>query len=341
MYRTAATLLIPALGALLGCSEGKRIPAIGPGYEIVILSPADDRALGKRVATILSKEIRLVRYEPTFATIDDALEEYSFYRTRKLLFAVAPAGHDSLVRMMKRATGTEVPTSFPGLWVVKEPFAAGQVLLVLTGERPALVEVLTTRGDELLEIAEETAVTLLLTNLFRAGEMAGARERMLDLWGWGVRLPPEWVVDDRFASQSFVRVWRDGPVAQLFVSWEPGRVERSPQEWLSRRDELTGLFYQGDMVSRVPDRVHASRGETPFGIEGVVLSGLWENEIYVIGGPFASWTFHCPQDDRTYFVDISVYAPDRDKRPLMRMLEAVVRTFRCGCVAPPPPEAAT
>ncbi len=327
----AIIIMALATASLGGCSGEKILPAVGPGYEIVVLSPPDHRDLGANVSRILSRDVRLVQWEPTFQVIDDVLDDDSFYRTRKILFAVAPAGHDDLRRLMKRASGTEMQSSFPGLWIVLDPFAAGQVLLVLTGEKSAIEGVLSDRPDDLLAAVEDVAVTLLLTNLFRTGETPDARDRMLDLWGWGVRLPAEWVVDDRFAEDGFVRVWRDGPVAQIFVSWEDGRPERTPEAWVLRRDQLTGLYYQGDFVTRDPARLRAETGATFHGPPGAVLGGLWENEIYVIGGPFEAWAFYCPEDDRTYFVDISAYAPDRNKMPLMRILRAVVRTFRCGC----------
>ncbi len=334
-----ALLLLTAWGlSLSACSEGKVVPAVGPGYEIVVLSPPAHRDLGQAVSEILSTEIRLIRWEPSFDVVDDVLDDDSFYRTRKLLFAVAPADDPALEQLMKRATGVQVRSSFPGLWIVREPFASGQILFVLTGEKEALLGILEERPADLLAAAEDAAVTLLLTNLFRVGEQEGARDRMLELWGWGLRLPREWTVDDRFAEDGFVRVWRDAPVAQIFVSWEPGRADRSPNDWLLRRDQLTGLYYQGDLVDRMDGRSVATAGPTPFGIDGAALHGIWENEIYVIGGPYKSWAFYCAEDDRTYFVDLSVYAPDREKRPLLRILEAVARTFRCGCVpAPTPP----
>jgi hypothetical protein len=179
-------------------------------------------------------------------------------------------------------------------------------------------------------VVEDAVVELLVRNLYRAGEIEGARGRMRRLWGWGVRVPVEWEVDDRFAAEGFVRVWRDAPVKQLFVAWEPGRVERTPAEWLARRDELTFRFYDEDRVS--PEHAAAAPDSTPFGDDGIRLEGLWINDKYVIGGPFEAWAFYCPEDDRTYLLDLSVYAPDRSKRPLMRTLEALIRTFRCGCV---------
>ena len=327
-----------ALAIATGCSDGKRVPAVGPGFEIIVLASPEARQFGERVAEILSEEIWIVQTEPRFRVVADAIDQTSFYDTRKLLFFVGADSDPDLEKTLRRATGTRTPSSVPGLWIEVEPFAAGQVAFILTGTVDSMSRVVTQQADDIVRVVEDAAVTLLLTNVFRAGEREGARRAMLARWGWGVRVPPQWVVDDRFADDAFVRVWQDGPVQQVAVAWEAGRVDRTPQQWLEHRGALVARFYDGDEV--VMDHSTARAARTPYGIDGVVLSGLWENNRYVIGGPFESYAFYCAEDDRTYLVDLSVYAPDRPKKPLMRTLEAVARTFRCGCV-PASSESAT
>jgi hypothetical protein len=329
--RTAVVFLGAVSLTLSSCGGGKRIPAVGPSHEIVILSAPGSRALAEKVSQILGAEILLVHYEPRFVTVTADLAELSFYETRKILFVVGNTEEEAFRSLLRRATGERERTAFPGLWLEREPFSAGQILFLLSGEGSAVEQSLSDGESELVAIVEEAVVELLRRNIFRAGEIAGARDRMLRTWGWGVRVPQEWEVDDRFAQEGFVRVWRDAPVAQLFVSWGPGDVKRTPAQWLDRRDELTLAFCEKDRIHRA--RSEASEGGTPFGLDGVRLTGLWENAKYDIGGPFESWSFYCSRDGRTYFVDLSVYAPDRDKEPLLRMLRALVGTFRCACVS--------
>ncbi|HMB68882.1 MAG TPA: DUF4837 family protein [bacterium] len=334
--KRAIGLALLGTAMIAACTDGKRVPAIGPGSEIVVLSSGRARSLGTAVAEILAREIRVVQFEPNFTTIDDDLSEFDFYKTRKLLFVVGEPEDEQLQEVLRRATGTRKRTSFPGLWVEHEPFSAGQVLFILAGPLGAVSDELILSQDALTAEVEETAVRLLQENVFRGGEVKRARENMRARWGWGVRLPPEWVVDDRYAEQRFVRVWHDAPVMQMFVAWEDGRVDRSPQEWMEHRDALVRDFYDGDEV--VQTWSQAKTGPSPFGPAGVVLDGLWENDRYVIGGPFRSWAFYCREDDRTYLIDYSVYAPDRPKLPLLRVLEAVGRTLRFGCTAGTDPE---
>lgn len=330
MNRAALALLLLALPGLAACSPGKRIPAVGPAYEIVILAPEGMKVLSDEVASLLGAEVVTVRHEPRFDTVTDVLKDYGYYKTRKILFAVGPRSDKSFQKALGRATGSRSPTGYPGLWIETDPFAAGQVMFWLAGEPQALVQELRTRGDELVDIVEESVVQLIVRSLYSVGEQPRARQSLRARFGWGVRLPVDFVVEDRSSDRDrFVRIWHDAPVEQMFVSWEDGKVERTPDEWLERRHELVWYHYDRDEV--VFDRSTAGKGPTPFGRDGVAMSGLWENNQYVIGGPFEAWAFYCEADNRTYLVDLSVYAPDRPKLPLMRVLRAVARTFRSPC----------
>jgi hypothetical protein len=332
LNRSAARWL-PLLASLTlaGCSTQKQLPAVGPSYEIVVLAPEGMSALADEVGKVLGEEIVTVRTEPRFDITTDTLENAKYYKTRKVLFAVGPRENKTFQKVLKQATGTRIPTDFPGLWVEIDPFSAGQLMYWLAGDPQEIAQAVRSQPDELIRIVEDATVTLLISNLYRIGEKSGARRSLRERFGWGVRLPSEWVVEDRSSEETrFVRVWRDGPVAQIFVSWEDGRVQRTPDEWLQRRHELVWYHYDRDEV--VFDRSTARRGPTPYDWDGVLLEGLWENDVYTIGGPFESAAFYCPDDDRTYLIDLSVYAPDRSKLPVMRTARAVARTFRCDCV---------
>ena len=313
-----------------GCLTEKRIPAVGPAYEIVVLAPEGMKILADEVEAVLGAEVLTVRQEARFDIVSDLLTDYRFYKTRKILLAVGPREDEAFQKLLGKATGTRRKTAYPGLWIETAPFSAGQILFWLSGDPQTIVSDLRERSDEFLAIVEDATVELIVTSIYRVGEQPNARRHLRERWGWGVRLPTEWVVEDRSSDTNrFVRIWHDAPVEQMFVSWEDGRVERTPEEWLERRHELVWYHYDKDEV--VFDRAQAWEGSTPFGVDGVALKGLWENNQYTIGGPFESWAFYCPVGDRTYLVDLSVYAPDRSKLPLQRVLRAVAHTFRPNC----------
>jgi Domain of unknown function (DUF4837) len=333
MFRGRVLLLAPVvlLAGLAGaCSSDKRIPAVGPAYEIVVMAPEGMKVLSDAVAGVLGAEIVTIRHEPRYEITTDVLSEYKYYRTRKMLFAIGPRKDASFEKLLRATTGTRSPTAFPGLYVEWEPFAATQAMFWLTGDPQTILANVRDHADELIDAVERTTVEVIQRSIYLVGEQPNARRHLRDRFGWGVRLPSEWKVEDRSSGETkFVRVWHDAPVEQMFVSWEDGRVERTVDEWIERRHELVWYHYDRDQV--VFDRTDGGEGATPFGFDGVSLHGLWENNVYVIGGPFEAWAFYCPGQDRTYLVDLSVYAPDRDKLPLQRVLRAVADTFRADC----------
>lgn len=326
----AFAVLVPLAGLAGGCSTDKRIPAVGPAYEIVVMAPEGMKILSDAVAEVLGAEIVTIRHEPRFEITTDLLSEYKYYKTRKILFAVGPRENPSFEKLLRKTTGKRAPTAFPGLHVEWEPFAATQVMFWLTGDPATIVANVRDRADELIDVVEKTTVQVIGRSIYLVGEQPNARRHLRDRFGWGIRLPAEWKVEDRSSDRTnFVRLWHDAPVEQMFVSWEDGRVERTVDGWIERRHELVWYHYDRDQV--VFDRTAGSEGRTPFGFDGVGIHGLWENNVYVIGGPFEAWAFYCPLQDRTYFIDLSVYAPDRDKLPLQRVLRAVADTFRAEC----------
>jgi hypothetical protein len=54
--------------------------------------------------------------------------------------------------------------------------------------------------------------------------------------------------------------------------------------------------------------------------------GIWQNDKYVIGGPFRAFAFH--RDGASYLLTGIVFAPGQDKVYALRQVEALMKTFR-------------
>lgn len=57
------------------------------------------------------------------------------------------------------------------------------------------------------------------------------------------------------------------------------------------------------------------------------IRGLWRMEGYFMGGPFYAMSFYNPENQRQYMVEGYVFAPQFDKRPLVREVEAIVKSI--------------
>ena len=57
------------------------------------------------------------------------------------------------------------------------------------------------------------------------------------------------------------------------------------------------------------------------------MRGLWAHEVKVMGGAFSVFYFYDGVSNRTYFIDLSLWAPGESKNVYLRQMELAVSTF--------------
>lgn len=63
------------------------------------------------------------------------------------------------------------------------------------------------------------------------------------------------------------------------------------------------------------------------GMKGVEVRGIWEMHNYPMAGPFVSYILNDPSRDRKIVLEGFVFAPNKEKRPYLFELEAMVKTL--------------
>lgn len=103
---------------------------------------------------------------------------------------------------------------------------------------------------------------------------------------------------------------------------------------IQRRDSLTKQYVAGDLAGSYmavskdivpPISFRTSDYITDFAIE---TRGLWMVVNDFMGGPFLSYTFTNPENDKIITIDGYVYNPSGPKRNFIREMEAIFRTLR-------------
>jgi hypothetical protein len=169
-------------------------------------------------------------------------------------------------------------------------------------------------------------------------EQKDLEKKLLEKYGWTVRVQHDYSIYKEFPQENFVMLRRAWPERWLFVCWQrlddPSRITL---DWaVAWRNSIGARFYENDRVVK-PET--AARGfKTPpdlsarevefTGRRALEVQGLWENEVKVAGGPFKAWAFYDEYTQQAFLIDIAVFAPGREKVPLMRQLEIMARTFR-------------
>ncbi len=64
------------------------------------------------------------------------------------------------------------------------------------------------------------------------------------------------------------------------------------------------------------------------------VRGLWRTNNYSMGGPFLGYAIVDEVQGNLYYIEGFTYAPGKNKREIMRELEAVLWSFKPAVAAP-------
>ncbi|MFH1313556.1 MAG: DUF4837 family protein [Candidatus Eisenbacteria bacterium] len=322
--------IIPVLSLLAGCSR-PMIAAFGSNSEIVIVTSPRCIDQATVLKSILERDILTVQHEQAFevrlATTADIRPE----RSRKNIILLDFLRPESLITdAILSVAGRDKDAFLEGRLNRKEMhdrWARGQVLLVIATETQRdLEDLLARESDAIFSFVSDAVQRRLNRSLFNAGEQKEVSQRLSDSYGWELRLPPRYKVDESHAAERVIKIQADRPARMITVYWEDGSWDDMAGTCLERKKMLAWEFWDQDEL--VEESLNV--GEGRFGERDcIVLSGTWDNKKYTIGGVFATYCFTCSACNRTYLVDASVFAPGLEKLPLVRELRAILATFRC------------
>ncbi|MBD3348355.1 MAG: DUF4837 family protein [Candidatus Eisenbacteria bacterium] len=327
--RTAALLCL--LAAIPVSCSGPTVAAFGEVNDVVVL--AGDEAAG-RAAEILSgaltaKSSWLVgesRFETRVARIGE-LDDFTYRRNIVLLGTWDDPEIAGIVDSRVGGLGAGDP---PGSKAVEDIWGEGQVVMaVMAGTREELVEYLSSHGEDVVEKLVDSIRDRLARRLREELEATGFDRDMEARFGWSLGPPSGYDLHPRNESDGLVFFRKTKPDRTVFVHWLPGTAEEVTEELMAeRRDEIGSLYFDGDAIEwrrqLVVEKVRLA------GRPALCMSGWWGNRELVGGGPFRSYCFHVPSQQRIYLIDAALFAPGLDKTELMRNLDAALHTFRAA-----------
>ncbi len=215
---------------------------------------------------------------------------------------------------------------------VTDAYADGQTVLILhatTAE--AFQQWAAEHGQAVLEEFFEWVTTGLGKTLYASGEQGLISAGIERRHGFRLRVPAGFFVEEQVENR-FVRLKQampSGAVLYLYIYYQKqaGGPPTAPFA-MALRDTLASVYSAGDRIE--PERTTSRRIDF-LGHDAVEIYGLYRNEQPPVGGAFKSFCFR--EGDRTYLIDLAVFNPPGEKLPLLRILEAVARTFTPGNTA--------
>jgi hypothetical protein len=323
-------IFLSVLSLLAGCS-GPQIAAFGSNSEIIIITSPRAAEEGEILKSILEREIVTIQYEKAFEVRLLTTGDVKSERNRKnvvLLDFLEPKGDLSRTILdLAKADREAMSSGERNFRTLEDRWARGQaVILIAAPTKEELTRLVTDEADRVFNYVSDQVQARLNRSLFYAGEQEAATERLASTYGWSLRLPTNYDIDETYADQRVVKILKDKPARMITVYWEGGSWEDRPATCLERKKMLAFEYWDEDEV--VEETLKITEGKF-LGHDCTVLSGTWENKKYTIGGVFVTYCFRCEDCGRKYVVDAAVFAPGLEKLPHIRELKAVLTSFRC------------
>ncbi len=303
--------------------------SISPERSIVIFSATETwQSAEEHLRAVFEAPVETPQLERAFALRRESLEEFDFFsQYGMVLFLVSLDRADEVRKFLDGFVSQETWAAAQrgDGWLVthRDLWARPQMVGILAaGSRPELLGRIQVNGDALFRVYDGFVQDVLAEPLLRRTQ-DDLKERILASTGIDLPVPRHYLVRYEDPARDAVAIWkrRAREDLQLFAQLTSGASESGLRErCLDWRRKVVTPVYGGDEV-RSEGLVSES---AVFGDRtGVRLRGLWQNQRYIMGGPFETWCIPDPRSNRTLMLDLAVFSPDRPKMAGLRELQAL------------------
>lgn len=310
---------------LVACSEDVYYAA---GKEDEIFVVADSgvwKELKNLIKESLYKDVRIVHLKPIFTVKYVEPQNFTLKQKRKNLLLISSGTSDRTFEFIRNILPSnalaKIESQGAGIFLAENCYAEGQIVVVIGAKDiTSLKEILEKKQDTLFNIFQgKIKERIKAKTLKQLNERLS--KRMRDQYGWSLKLPRQYHVSRD--SNRYVRFVRRHPDRFISVYWEStGNFDA--KYCLNERKIIAKIYYRGDQIDTTRTKIEGFkfRGRDIF-----VISGVWQNEQYVMGGPFLTYCIYEPKRKTAYFVDGLIFAPGKNKWVYLCELEAILESF--------------
>jgi hypothetical protein len=321
MDRTAFTVLLSFGLALLACGGSVSDRPIGPLREVTVVSTHWEAVSGT-ISSILQQPVLTPQPEPEFRVRVGSLDKFETYSRFRLLLFIGTRQDTLLRRMLGRRLDSLAAGDY-GLFKVPNPWAKGQFALIFAARDSAtLVPGLEAYAARIRQTLRDLLMVQMAQAVYYEGSDKGLSDSITRRQSFTLDVPKRWLLADGGSDSGFLYIHGHSPDRSVFIYWQDSSRALGVDSLLALRDRLTGRYYDGDSI----ERGYSQSESVPFLARPALrVTGVWQNDRLVLGGPFVSYAFN--YQDRFYLVDGMVFNPGRSKLNALAEVEAVVRTF--------------
>ena len=312
------------------CGKHEPVRAVGPNDEITVFTnTAPEGSVANELRRLFAYPVEVVGREAAFRLDFTPFHRFGIHlHVKNQVFAVDLSKRDGLAKAMpeilESVSEEQLRAKEPFLALRRDFWATGQTsFFAVAWSRKDLLGLLAaTDSTKLRRSYENSVVAGLGKTIFAIGEEQGISAQIARQFGWTMRLSPGFFAAND-PKGSVVKFNAKDPVRLIMVYWEDAELPLEAEVWNPILSRILDVYNDGDFF--MPERTGVFPDEFQ-DKASLKWEGVWQNEKYVIGGPFRARAFN--RDGKSFLVIGIVFAPGQDKVYVLRQVEALMATFR-------------
>lgn len=301
----------------------KKSHSIGQSSEILVVTNNKEQwnsMIGDTISDYFYTEMRgMPQPEPMFTLVNIPQEAFNagFKKNRNIF----------IVNIDPDLDKAQIETK-------KDLWAAPQRVIKLTApDKKSFVETFEENKETFLELFLRVERERVV-RAFKTAENNKTIQALKESFGIYLTLPNVYRIAKR--TEDFMWIRKETlAFSQGLLIYEQDYTDTTifdPRHIIKQRNKITRTYIPGPSdtthMSVSTDFVPPVFSEVNLmGNYAVETRGLWEVEGDFMGGPFVSYTFVNEQTNKVITIDAYVYAPNEEKRDLLRQLEAIIYTL--------------
>lgn len=331
MKRLLLLLLILSLLTCLSCKKKKFI-AGGERDVIVVLAQDNEWArIEVPLKNALEREVFTPNREKIYELMHGQPEMLSSYIYAKNLILVGTVGGSSEASNLIETLLTEEALSKVNrkdayIFEKENPWAFAQYLMVIASPgEPDAAEIIEKNSDIIFQFFERSSYERAKWLIYSGGRETKIEDEVRKKYGISMELPIGFYMKEGDSLTTFITFLRKFPYRLISVGWSDTLFKTlSLEDACRKRDSLGAHYLDSDSV----DRENTTGRQVDFlNKKAYKIEGIWENNEKVMGGPFRTYFFNDTLQNRSYIIDMHVFAPGKKKWFFLMELEAVAATF--------------
>lgn len=296
-------------------------PTIGKLREVIIFTEYQNE-IEDIISKILEKKVYTPQPEPYFTIRYKNLSSFPLLKDFTTLFLIGTISDEFIsdlvgdkIEIIKRDTF--------GFFRLKNLYTKNQqIFIFVSSDKNLLKEGLKRYEKRIFYSLLEHIYDLIHLYTYSIGIDKKKIEYLKKNYHFTFKVPKRYILKEEYRDNNFIYLFTHYPDRSIFIYFDNQKRELLPEKIANLRDSLTIKFYNGDYILR-----EYTFAESTYFLNqpALKLTGVWQNDRDIIGGPFISYAFN--YRDKFFLIDGTLFHPGEKKLNNLLQLDVILKTF--------------